>query len=100
MAVARLARNAETANSQRAEIRADRLNQAEPNAPTTKPICTEIVSQARPDSSKVQADVSAGTTAEAENQTAIASNSASDIKSSICHLCGRFAASPRFVKAS
>jgi hypothetical protein len=44
--------------------------------PTTNPICTDVVSQARPDAPNPQTPVKVGTSIEAENQTAIASSSA------------------------
>jgi hypothetical protein len=47
-----------------------------------------MVSQARPELLKSQANVNAGTTADAENQTAILNNSATASKKRVCHfLC-------------
>jgi len=85
-AVEDAASRAETVNRARDDIRSARFNRADPKAPTTKPICTDRVSQARAGSLKDQADVSAGTTAEAENQTAMARSSARQSRSSVGHL--------------
>src|SRR5215813_9281532 len=50
-----------------------RFSSEEINAPITKPACTDIVSQARPESSSDHSRAREATTAEAENQTAIPS---------------------------
>ncbi len=84
--VARAASSAEPAKNRRTGTLSARVNADEPSAPTTKPICTDIVSQALPESLRPHASVRAGTTADAENQTDIASSSASESKSSVRHL--------------
>src|SRR5690606_13232497 len=61
------------------------LNRALKNAPTTKPICTDIVSQATPPEVRSQAVARAGVTAEAENQRLMPNNSAKDNKIKVCH---------------
>src|SRR5690606_17602261 len=82
------ASSADTASNRCAGIRSASVSTADPNAPITKPICTDMVSHALPDSSSAHAVVSAGTTAEAENHTAITSSSASDSSRSARHLPG------------
>ena len=83
--VARAASRADAVNSRRDETLSARLSKADPNAPATNPICTDIVSHARPASLKLHALVRAGTTAEAENHTAMPSNSASASSNSVRH---------------
>src|SRR4030042_6498241 len=61
----------DTAKSQRPGTRSARLSRAEASAPTTNPSCTDMVNQALPEAVNPQAVVSAGTIAEAENQTDI-----------------------------
>jgi len=57
-------------------MRSARLSRADPSAPMTNPSCTDMVSQACPEVESPHSLVSAGTTAEAENQTDIARSSA------------------------
>ncbi len=66
-------------------IRSARCKTADPRLPMTKPICTDMVNQACPEGLNCQASVKAGTTAEAENQTVITSNSARASKKMVCH---------------
>src|SRR5665647_1532164 len=73
--VATPAQTDDAANSHRPEIRSAKLSRADPIAPATKPSCTDIVSQAWLEALNPQAAVSAGTTAEAENQTDIPKSS-------------------------
>src|SRR5262245_63807117 len=80
------ASKAEMASKRRVGRRSARLSKAEVKAPTTKPVCTDIVSQARPASLNPQAEESAGTTAEAENQTAFANSTARDNRIRVRHL--------------
>jgi hypothetical protein len=80
------ASSADPPNSQCVGSRSARLNTADTSAPATKPACTDMVSQARPPSSRLHAADSAGTTAEAENHTAIASNSAMANIPMVAHL--------------
>ena len=86
MAVTTPASSADTEKNRRDGMRSARLKTADPNAPTTKPICTVIVSHACPPSSNAQTSVKAGITAEAENQVAIASSSARASSSKTRHL--------------
>jgi hypothetical protein len=67
-------------------MRSARFNNAEPKAPTTKPICTDIVSHARPESLNAHAAVNAGRAAEAENHTPFANKTDSASRSSVRHL--------------
>jgi hypothetical protein len=80
------ASRAEIVNNGRAGMRSARFNSAEPKAPTTNPICTDIVNQARAESVNCHAAVNAGTTAEAENQTPFAKSTDSARRSSVRHL--------------
>ena len=75
-----------TANSRCAGTRSASVNSVLVNAPTTKPICTLMVSQdCCPDVSD-HSWVSWGTTADAENQSDMASNSASANSQRVRHL--------------
>ena len=65
-AVESAARNAEKAIKRGAGNRSERFVSADKRAPITNPSCTDMVSQARPESSSNQSFVKAGTTAEAE----------------------------------
>src|ERR1041385_8257724 len=85
-AVENAARKAETAIRRGAGTMSERFNRAEISAPTTKPACTDIVSQARPESSSDQACAREATTADAENQTAIPSISAMQRSPIVRHL--------------
>jgi hypothetical protein len=51
----------------------------------TKPICTDIVNQARPESLNFHAAVNAGKAAEAENHTPFANKTDSASKSRVRH---------------
>ncbi len=66
-----------SATSRRAGIRSARLSTALSSAPTTKPSCTLIVSHDCPAPPSRHSSVSCGMTAEAENQSDMASISAS-----------------------
>lgn len=85
-AVAAAASSADAPNSQCVGMRSARLRTADTNAPVTKPACTDMVSQARPLPSRLHAAASAGTTADAENHVAIASNSATANNTMVVHL--------------
>lgn len=63
----------------------DRLNKELIKAPVTNPICTDIVSHAIPESLKCHSTEREGTTAEAENQSPIASNSAIESVTKVLH---------------
>jgi hypothetical protein len=84
-AVENAARKEETAIRRGAGMMSERFNRAETRAPITKPAWTDIVSQARPESSRDQACASEATTAEAENQTAIPSISARERSTIVRH---------------
>ena len=71
-------------------MRSANVKIAESNAPTTNPICTDIVSHALPPSSNDHNAAKSFVTAEAENQTTIANNSAKESNKSIRHLFSIF----------
>ncbi len=69
-----------------AGIRSAILSAAPPSAPTTNPICTLIVIQACPEPERFHSRASCGTTADAENQSAITSSWANASSSSVRRL--------------
>ena len=64
-------------------MRSARLSTADPSAPMTKPTCTAMVSQACSELESPHSLVSAGTMADAENQTDIPRSSA-NASTTIC----------------
>src|SRR3990172_13273754 len=80
------ARNAETAINRGAGRRSERFVRADKSAPITNPSCTDIVNQERPESSRDQSLVNAGTTAEAEKYTAMESNTEKESRRIVRHL--------------
>jgi hypothetical protein len=83
--VASPARIAEIRKQTRGEVRSAKLINADPNAPATNPIWTDIVSQALPASPNPHAAVNAGTTADAENHTLIANSDDNASNNSVGH---------------
>ena len=76
-AVAAAPSRADPAMSRRGSHTSDSVSSAETTAPVAKPSCTDVVSQAAPESSSPHASRNSGATALAENQRLIASRSTS-----------------------